>query len=165
MTLVAANHGLVSADLSGRSALAEKLEAVVPESWPPDLYDRTAMGFALEELEDSRMQGWSFWYLVLTDSNELAGICGFKGRPDQAGSVEIGYSILSQYRGMGLATEAAMRLIAWAFTHRDVLEVSAETFPHLKSSIRVLEKNGMELRGRGSEPGVVRYAVARPDRS
>lgn len=165
MTLVAANHELVRADLSGREALAKMLEAVVPESWPPELYDRTAMRYALDELKDQTMQGWSFWYLVLADSNELVGICGFKGRPDSKGSVEIGYSILSQFRGAGLATEAAMRLIAWAFTHHDVLEVSAETLPHLKSSIRVLEKNGMEFTGPGSEAGVIRYAVARPDRS
>lgn len=165
MTLVAANHDLVRADLSGRATLADKLEAVVPDNWPPELYDRTAMQYSLAELEDPRMQGWSFWYLVLTDSNELVGICGFKGRPDAAGSVEIGYSILGQHREIGLATEAAMRLIQWAFMHRDVLEVCAETFPHLKASIGVLEKNGMQLTGAGSEPGVVRYAVARPDRS
>lgn len=165
MTLVAASHRLVRADLSGREALAEMLEANVPDNWPPELYDRPAMEYALRDLEDSNIQGWSFWYLVLTDSNELAGICGFKGRPNREGSVEIGYSILSQHRGNGLATEATMRLIAWAFTHRKVVEVCAETLPHLKSSIRVLEKNGMEFTGTGSEHGVIRYAVARPDRS
>jgi len=165
MTLVAANRELVRADLSGRETLAKMLEAVVPDSWPPELYDRPAMRYALHDLEDKTVQGWTFWYLVLADSNELVGICGFKGRPNSKGSVEIGYSILSQFRGAGLATEAAMRLITWAFTHRDVLEVSAETLPHLKASIRVLEKNGMELTGSGSEPGVIRYAVARPDRS
>lgn len=163
--MVAASHALVQADLSGRKVLASALEADVPENWPPELYDRTAMQYSLHELENTSVQGWSFWYLLLNHPNELAGICGFKGRPDGNGSVEIGYSILSQYRGAGLATEATMRLIAWAFTHRDVKEVCAETFPHLKSSITVLEKNGMELTGAGSEPGVVRYAVGRPDRS
>jgi RimJ/RimL family protein N-acetyltransferase len=165
MTLVAASHGLVSADLSGRKALADALDAVVPDNWPPELYDRTAMQYSLRDLEDEANQGWLFWYLLLTESNELAGICGFKGRPDSNGSVEIGYSILGQHREGGLATEAVMRLIAWAFTHREVLEVSAETFPHLRASIRVLEKNGMEHAGAGSESGVIRYAVARPDRS
>jgi len=165
LTLVAATHALVASDLAGRDALAGRLEAVVPENWPPDLYDRPAMEYSLAQLEDPTCQGWSFWYLVLTDTNELAGLCGFKGRPDGRGSVEIGYSMLRQYRGMGLATEAAMRLIGWAFTHREVLEVSAETLPHLKSSIRVLEKNGMQLTGPGSEQGVIRYAVARPDRN
>lgn len=165
LTLVAATHSLVACDLAGRDVLAEALEAGVPDNWPPDLYDRPAMEYSLSELSDPSAQGWSFWYLVLTDSNELAGICGFKGRPDANGSVEIGYSLLSQFRGLGLATEASMRLIGWAFTHREVREVSAETLPHLKSSIRVLEKNGMQFTGPGSEQGVVRYAVARPDRS
>ena len=163
MTLVAASHGLVSADLSGRTALAGALGAIVPDNWPPELYDRTAMQYSLQDLEDEALQGWLFWYLLLTNSNELVGICGFKGRPDPTGSVEIGYSILSQFRESGLATEAVMRLIAWAFTHQEVSEVSAETFPHLVSSIRVLEKNGLEHTGAGSEPGVIRYAVQRPD--
>ena len=163
LTLVAANHELVSSDIAGRAQLSNLLEAVVPDNWPPDLYDRPAMEYSLRQLEDPSMQGWSFWYLLLTADNELIGLCGFKGRPDPAGSVEIGYSILSQFRGMGLATEAAMRLIGWAFTHQAVREVSAETLPHLKSSIRVLEKNGMEFTGPGSEHGVIRYAVARPD--
>jgi RimJ/RimL family protein N-acetyltransferase len=140
------------------------LEATVPDNWPPELYDRPAMEYSLNQLEDPSVQGWSFWYLVLTEDNQLAGLCGFKGRPDTAGSVESGYSLLSQYRGMGLATEAAMRLIGWAFSHGEVKEVSAETLPHLRSSIRVLEKNGMEFMGPGSEHGVIRYAVTRPDR-
>lgn len=164
LTLVAATHGLVEADLAGQEALAEALGASVPENWPPDLYDRPAMAYALDQLNDPRMAGWSFWYLVLSETNELTGLSGFKGRPDSSGSVEIGYSMLRQFRGMGLATEAAMRLIGWAFSHRDVIEVSAETLPHLKSSIRVLEKNGMTFTGPGSEQGVIRYAVHRPDR-
>lgn len=163
LTLIAANHALVASDLAGREALANALEACVPDNWPPELYDRPAMEYSLGLLRDPAVQGWSFWYLVVKKSNELAGLCGFKGRPDTGGSVEIGYSMLSQFRGHGLATEAAMRLIGWAFTHREVRQVSAETFPHMKSSIRVLEKNGMILQGPGSEQGVIRYAVERPD--
>jgi len=163
MTLVAATHDLISADLGGRKMLASVLEAEVAENWPPDLYDRPAMAYSLSQLRDEAQEGWSFWYLILDDSNQLAGLSGFKGRPDASGSVEIGYSVLSQFQGQGLATEAAMRLIGWAFTHQGVKEVTAETLPHLKSSIRVLEKNGMEYKGAGSETGVIRYAVGRPD--
>ncbi len=163
MTLVAATQGLISADLGGRKALAAMLEAEVAENWPPELYDRPAMAYSLAQLRDKSQEGWSFWYLILDETNQLAGLSGFKGRPDSAGSVEIGYSILSQFQGQGLATEAAMRLIGWAFTHQEVKEVTAETLPHLRSSIRVLEKNGMEYKGAGSESGVIRYAVTRPD--
>jgi RimJ/RimL family protein N-acetyltransferase len=168
MTLVAASAELVSADLESRSALGEALGMSVPDNWPPDLYDRPPMEFAWRQLQDPAEQGWSFWYLASRrDSSggnlQLLGICGFKGRPDEAGNVEIGYSVLSQFRNQGYATEAVGRLVVWAFSHQHVKEVCAETLPHLKQSIRVMKKNGFGFTGPGSEQGVVRYAVQRPD--
>ena len=82
------------------------------------------------------------------------GICGFKGKPDEAGSVEIGYSVLRQFWVQGYATEAVARLIGWAFSHQHVNEVTAATLPHLKQSIRVREKNGLSFAGPGSDYGV-----------
>lgn len=167
LTLVAASFELVSADMEGHESLARLIDAVVPENWPPDLYERQAMRYALQQLQGSEGQvGWSFWYLLSTSQKkrELIGICGFKGSPGESGSVEIGYSILSQYRSYGYATEAVARLLTWAFSHQNVLEVCAETLPHLRQSIRVLEKNGFSFTGPGSEHGVIRYAVQRPDR-
>jgi len=166
MTLVAACFELVSADLESHESLARLLNAVVPENWPPDLYERQAMRYALEQLRGSAEQvGWSFWYLLSSSAGprELLGICGFKGRPDESGSVEIGYSILDQYRSNGFATEAVARLLIWAFGHQNVREVCAETLPYLRQSIRVLEKNGFTFTGPGSEHGVIQYAVHRPD--
>jgi RimJ/RimL family protein N-acetyltransferase len=162
LNLISANTELIKKDIAGREYLAEALDACVPESWPPDLYGPWAMQYVLTQLDDPAEQGWSFWYLVTADDVcELAGICGFKGRPDQSGSVEIGYSILSSYQRRGFATEAVVRLVDWAFSHHNVQEVCAETLPHLSQSIRVLEKNGFKLTGAGSEAGVVRYAIKR----
>ena len=165
ITLVAATLELVEADLEDRQKLAELLNATVPDNWPPDLYGRQAMQFALQALQDPAEQGWSFWYLLSKSLEvpELMGICGFKGRPDEAGLVEISYSVLSQFCVNGYATEAVTRLVRWAFSHQNVTEVCAETLPHLQKSIRVMEKNGFTLTGPGSEHGVVRYAVQRPD--
>lgn len=166
LMLVAANAELVRGDLAGFETLGEMLEAQVPENWPPELYDREAMEYALRMLEDSTAPGWSFWYMLLRTVSppQLVGICGFKGRPNAAGSAEIGYSVISQFRNQGYATEAVDRLVRWAFSHQTVREVSAETLPYLQSSIRVMKKNGFEFTGAGSELGVVRYAVHRPDR-
>ena len=163
LRLVPATTGLVEADLAGRSSLTEALGVTVPENWPPDLYDRPALEYSLRQLQDRAEQGWSFWYLVGKNKppGQLLGVCGFKGRPDANGSVEIGYSILSQFRNGGLATEAVNRLVQWAFTHPVVREVSAETLPQLVQSIRVLEKNGFKRAGAGSELGVIRFAVSR----
>lgn len=160
LNLIAATTDLIKKDIAGRQSLAEALAVNVPQSWPPELYGPRAMQYSLTQLGDGSEQGWSFWYLVTADAaGELAGICGFKGRPDALGSVEIGYSILGCYQRRGFATEAVLRLVGWAFSHHNVNEVCAETLPHLTQSIRVLQKNGFQLTGAGSEAGVVRYAL------
>jgi RimJ/RimL family protein N-acetyltransferase len=161
--LVPATQGLVKADLAGRAVLSGALGATVPDNWPPELYDRPAMEYAYRQLDDRAEQRWSAWYLVENRASgcEVVGICGFKGRPDAKGSAEIGYSILTQFRHRGLATEAVARLVQWAFSHPGVNEVSAETLPHLVQSIKVLENNGFARAGAGSERGVVRFALPR----
>jgi RimJ/RimL family protein N-acetyltransferase len=163
LTLVAATPELVTADLAGADAFAEALGVEVPEEWPPDLYDSMAMRFSLEQLRDPAEIGWSLWYLLSKrhDPPKVIGICGFKGRPNRNGSVEIGYSVLRSFRVQGYATEAVARLVVWAFSHQNVVEVTAETLPHLRQSIRVMEKNGFAFRGPGSEHGVVRYALSK----
>lgn len=165
MTLVAAISELVIADIEGRTQLAVMLDAEVPDNWPPELYELEPMKYALRQLADPAEQGWSFWYLLTgpPEKRVVLGICGFKGRPDATGAVEIGYSVLAQFRNQGFATEAVERLLTWAFSHQSVIEVCAETLPHLQQSIKVMKKNGFTYAGKGSEMGVVRYAVQRPD--
>jgi RimJ/RimL family protein N-acetyltransferase len=163
LTLVAATPELVESDLAGRDEFAAAIGADVPEEWPPELFDSMSMRVALQQLRDPAEHGWSLWYLLTKDHEapRVIGICGFKGKPDRAGSVEIGYSVLRPFRIRGYATEAVARLVIWAFSHQNVVEVTAETLPHLRQSIRVMEKNGFSFRGPGSEYGVVRYALHR----
>ena len=161
LTLVAATSELLDADLAGPEALAEALDAQLAEDWPPELFDLPTMRMAQRQLADPSEYGWSVWYL-LTRKHDLpmaVGVCSFKGKPDGAGSVEISYSVVPSYRIQGYATEAVARLVTWAFSHQNVVEVAAETLPHLRRSIRVMEKNGFVYQGTGSEYGVVRYAV------
>ena len=162
LSLIAATPELIEKDIKGRDFLSEALGVSIPETWPPELYGSRAKQFALTQLGDVSEQGWSFWYLLTNDDPcELVGICGFKGRPDESGSVEIAYSILSDFQRRGFASEAVARLVVWAFSHHNVREVCAETLPHLAQSIRVLQKNGFEFTGAGSETGVIRYAINR----
>jgi len=162
LNLIAATTDLINRDIAGPDPLSEALGVIVPATWPPELYGPSAMRYALLQLGDPTQQCWSFWYLMTRDEPaELVGICGFKGRPDTSGSVEIGYSVLKRFQHRGFATEAVACLVRWAFSHHNVAEVCAETFPYLIQSIRVLEKNGFQLAGAGSETGVVRYAVKR----
>lgn len=160
--LVPATKELTRADLAGRASLAQALGCAVPENWPPDHYARPAVEWVLQRLDHGQARGWHTWYLVLRqEATELAGVCGFKGRPDTAGSVEVSYALLSQFHRQGFATEAVNRLVEWAFSHPRVTEVCAETLPGLLASIRVLEKCGFTRAGQGSEAGVIRFAVRR----
>lgn len=164
LTLVAATPDLVCADLDGRGEFSDAIGAEIPENWPPELFESTSMRVALEQLSDPNEHGWSIWYLLSRkhDPPWVMGICDFKGKPGETGSVEISYSVLKQFRVQGYATEAVARLVVWAFSHQNVAEVTAETMPHMRQSIRVMEKNGFDYVGIGSEQGVVRYAVKKP---
>jgi len=157
---------LLNAELDGPVTLQRDLEVEVPQNWPPDLYDRKALEWSANYLkENPDSLGWGQWYLILRNGEEgrkaLAGIGGFKGKPSPDGTVEIGYSVLSQFQRKGLAGEAAGGLVKWAFSHPEVKRVIAETYPELIPSIRVMEKNGFRFIGDGSEPRVIRYEITR----
>lgn len=166
LELISGTVDLLSAELEGLAPFRQKLGVEVPETWPPELYDRPAQEFMINYMKENEdAAGWGSWYLVLNNSDDnpktLMGICGFKGKPSPDGTVEIGYSVLTEYQRKGYATEAAKALVDRAFSYSKVSRVIAETYPELMSSIRVLAKNGFVLTGTGSEPGVVRFELFR----
>ncbi len=165
LELVAATAELVSAEINDLSVFSSMLQAQVSPAWPPEFNDIHTQTFVLEKLVANPEQvGWWVWYFILKSSSDaervLIGNGGFKGSPTADG-VEVGYSILPQYRNAGYASEAVAALVDWAF-QQQVDCVSAETLPELGGSIRVLEKNGFSYVGPGSEEGVILYRKERP---
>src|SRR5581483_9934343 len=79
------------------------------------------------------------------------------GFPKLEGDVEIGYSTLPSYQRRGYGTEAACALVEWLLTQKDVKTVSAQTYPRLPESIKVMERCGMTYVGPGEDDGTVRY--------
>jgi ribosomal-protein-alanine N-acetyltransferase len=75
----------------------------------------------------------------------LIGDGGFKGKPDEEGKVEIGYSIVPEYRRRGFATEVARALVDYAFSQPGVKAVEAHTLANGTASIKVLKKAGMSF--------------------
>ncbi len=168
LRLQPASVDLARADLAGREALAQALEAEVPRTWPPELFERQAIEHSLAQLEAGGWPAeWAYYYLVREDlapaGPTAAGIAAYKGPPSAAGCVEVGYSVLPEHQRLGLATEAVAALVDRAFEHPGVLRVLAETLPSLLPSIRVLEKSGFHPLGPGSEAGVVRFELSRAD--
>lgn len=157
----------LQADLKGPEKLGDALHALVPDNWPPELYDTAAMQWTLSKLKSGEMgkDGLSFYYFLLRSEEEgdapvVIGVGGYKGTV-RDGKVEIGYGILSQFRRQGFATEVVAGLVKYAFSYRDVEEVIAETLPDLEASIGVLRKNGFEFVGAAAEEGAIRYSLPR----
>jgi ribosomal-protein-alanine N-acetyltransferase len=161
LILAGSQPALLQAELAGRRAFAAALGVAIPKSWPPEHHDRGVIDWGLKSLEvlfDD--EPWRMYYMVAQQPLTAIGTCGFHGPPDLSGCVEVGYTVLPEFRGRGLASEAVMTLISIGFEY-GALEVAAETYPALAPSLRVMQKCGMSLVGAGASPGTVRYSVRR----
>jgi ribosomal-protein-alanine N-acetyltransferase len=146
---------LAEAALQDRSALAAQLNAVVPCDWPgPDFADLIPFLLELVKADPTTAELTS---LILLDG-QLIGDIGFKSFPDQAGRVEIGYSLVPAARGHGYATEAVRAMVAWALKQPGVRHVIAETEAGNGPSRRVLERAG--FREVGQRKGLVDWIYA-----
>lgn len=87
------------------------------------------------------------WVMIESASRIIAGDVGFKGPPDDAGVIEIGYSVIPDRRRRGYATEAARALVEWALLQPHVRVVVARCDPHNLPSIRTLERVGFTRAG------------------
>lgn len=99
------------------------------------------------------MLGWFFYLIIHKADNKLIGTGGFKGKPDKNGTVEIGYEIAEEYREQGYATEMVGAFIRFAFHHQYIHKVVAHTLEEYDSSVKVLQKNGMQFAGNINTPG------------
>jgi RimJ/RimL family protein N-acetyltransferase len=101
-----------------------------------------ALEYTAERLRnDSASAEWGTYLFVLDRC--LIGVGGYKGAPDDVGSVEIGYGIAVAFRNKGYATEAAQGLINHAFRMPQVTVVIAHTLAEQNASGEVLLKCGM----------------------
>lgn len=166
LTLIAATPDHLRAELAAFTgpaaghSLANLLGVMPAEYWPPDLFQADDMERSLATLMthlDER--GWGMWYLI--EAGRLVGVAGFDAPPGEGGVVTLGYSLVRSARNRGLATEAARRLVAWAFRESRVTAVIAETLPELTPSIRVLEKCGFTRIAHARTPGAIAFELRR----
>lgn len=169
LVLVPATGETLRAELDGNAAFARTLGAEVSDEWPPELYDDSATRWSLAALErDPGFADWGMYYVAQPVEGEkrvrVIGTGGFKGPPDAAGFVEVGYSILPSHRRRGYAREAVDGWLAWAFADARVTRVIAHTLTKLVPSIGVLRSAGLAFTGRGNdpdEPDAIRYEIGR----
>ncbi len=165
LLMVPASVELVKAENTGRSIVAGILRARVPDSWPPEaLID--AFPWFYDKIKAAPDDAcWYYWYALLVEPGEdlpvLAASCGFKGPPGADGAAEIGYSVLPEFHGKGIAQEMVSGLAGWAFAGHCLKVIVANASPENLASCAVLKKNGFLSAGDGDDPGTVRFALER----
>jgi RimJ/RimL family protein N-acetyltransferase len=85
------------------------------------------------------------YQILLADTGLVIGGIGFKAPPNAAGRVEVGYGIVPEYQGRGLATEALKALLDAVSDDPAIALVIAEVEDENVASRRVAEKVGMHL--------------------
>ena len=168
LALIPATPHTLRAELEGRASFSRVLGIDVSPEWPPELYDDDATRWVLRALEENpAYTDWGMYYLARArddGTREVIGTGGFKGPPDDAGVVELGYAVLPAHRRRGYAREAVDGMLAWAFADPRVTRVIAHTLTELVPSIGVLQSAGFTFIGRGNdseEPDAVRYDLTR----
>ncbi len=92
---------LMQAVLHDRATLSAMLDAQVPDQWPePDFAEM--LQFEAERLAQNPERGEWMGVIIRQAERTVIGDMGFKGGPNEEGTVEIGYSIIPADRGQGL---------------------------------------------------------------
>lgn len=93
------------------------------------------------------MTGDAYPFVIIRrDDEAMAGVISLTLRRSHQ-SAEMGYWIGAGQRGQGYATEAAARVLRFAFDHLELNRVHSQTFAENVASARVLEKIGMRYEG------------------
>ncbi|KAF5059520.1 Acetyltransferase (GNAT) domain protein [anaerobic digester metagenome] len=88
---------------------------------------------------------FTLWNIVLKSRRVMVGDFCLMGRPDAAGTIEIGYGIHEEFRGNGFMTEAIGGLIGWAAGRPEIRAICASTEKDNLASQKVLTNNGFLL--------------------
>jgi len=101
---------------------------------------------AIENYPDFDTVGYGRWACVLKATGSFVGFCGLKYLRE-LNEVDVGFRLLPQYWGQGLATEACAASIVFGFNVLNLSRIIGLVLPGNVASIRVLTKCGMRQNG------------------
>lgn len=147
LSLIPSTRAHLAVEIDAPHLLGDVLKLHVPPSWPPGEYDEQVARYFCNCMDSlgAAADGWFGWYAIREQDAELprtlVGAAGYFGPPHEA-RVEIGYSIVPEWRCHGYASEIVQALIAHAVVRAGVREVQAHTAPDNTPSIAVLRRCG-----------------------
>lgn len=128
----------------GPEALAQAIDADVPPEW-------SSAGGLRVMARPWRVEGSPTAaeraLIVHRGDERVIGDLKFTSVPGQRDTIELGYAVTNLYRRQGYATEAAARLLDWAFSEGAMAEVIAGCDRGNRASVRTLRKLGFWLDG------------------
>jgi len=87
------------------------------------------------------------WGIVLKETGELIGTCGYHNMQPRNYRAEIGYEIREDHWNKGYATEAIRELLNFGYEQLGLNRVEALVYPENLASHRALEKLGFNQEG------------------
>ncbi|MEN8905386.1 MAG: GNAT family N-acetyltransferase [Clostridiales bacterium] len=85
--------------------------------------------------------------VILKETNELIGWCGFGELEYDKSQIELYYTIASSHWNLGYASESALAVLKYVFSIVKLNEIVAVINPENLASIRVVEKIGLKYVG------------------
>jgi [ribosomal protein S5]-alanine N-acetyltransferase len=95
-----------------------------------------------KEIAQMQEQGVGYWPIFLLDGDRFAGCCGLRPYRLERRVFEVGFHLCRAFWGRGLASEAALATIDYAFRALDAAALVAGHHPANEPSRRVLGKLG-----------------------
>ncbi len=93
---------------------------------------------------DYKKYGYGRWAVVYKPENKIIGFAGLKYLPELQ-ETDIGFRLLPQYWGKGIATETSRKIIPYGFEKLKLKKIIGIAMPENKGSCKVLEKIGLKL--------------------
>lgn len=102
---------------------------------------------AEQYIEQTVSDGGSYVFAVTVNEKFVGCISATRGVNIHSRAAEVGYYIVPEHWGEGIATRALEMLCGYIFRNTDIIRLYAEPFSRNAASCRVLEKAGFVLEG------------------
>jgi ribosomal-protein-alanine N-acetyltransferase len=96
------------------------------------------------EMDRARAHNFQYWPMHLLAGGDFVGCCGLRPYKPDEGIPELGFHLRPKFWGRGLAREAAIAVIAYAFRVAGAQAVSAGHHPENLNSKKVLARLGFQ---------------------
>jgi RimJ/RimL family protein N-acetyltransferase len=128
------------------ASVAAELGAAISDEWLE--MARKLAGFRARQIRERPSDApWLLRLILRSDTREAIGYLNFHSAPDERGTVEVGYTLLTAARGQGYALEAVRAAFEWARREHGIRRFRASVAPDNVRSLNLIGKLGFVKTG------------------